>query len=110
MRDDYTSARVCKTAVDSPYGPLWRYRFEMYKRDPHQRAAMHGQVLRDSQTWLNRETNTQWWYGVGGSLYVYGSRLHDDQVQFTASDEGILTNFNIVGARAVYRPAQIATC
>lgn len=110
LRSDYSSARVCKTAVNSPYGPLWRYRFEMYKKDPHQRAAMHAQVLRDNRFWLDRVTNTQWWYGVGGSLYVYGSRLHDDQVQFTASNDGILSNHNRIGARSVYSPSQIATC
>ena len=66
----------------------------------------------DENRWLDpypAVVQSNFLYGVIGGLDVYGSRLHDDQIQFLASSPGngpVL----LVGARGTYRPSQIANC
>lgn len=107
----YSSARVCKTYEVGGYGPVWKYRFEMYRINPYQpQSRMTARILRDNSYWLYPGvTNNQWWYGVGGSLYIYGSALHNDQVQFAASDDYYYNSFT-VGAAGIYHSYDIADC
>jgi len=112
VRDHWEWGRACKTAQSGGYGPVWAYTFQMRKRDPYYPGSMAAAVLRDNAYWLQpypSVVQSEFFYGVIGGLTVYGSRLFDDQVQFLASSPGngpVL----IVGARAVYRPNQIANC
>ena len=113
VRDHWEWGRACKTPESGGYGPVWRYTFQMRKRDPWYPGSMAAGVLRaDENRWLDpypAVVQTNFLYGVIGGLDVYGSRLHDDQIQFLASSPGngpVL----LVGARSVYRPSQIANC
>ena len=89
LQPHYEWARVCKTAQTGGFGPVWRYTFQMQKRNPYQPASIAADVLRDNSYWLQPRPaayNDQWIYGVVSGFDVYGSRLFDDQVQFRASD------------------------
>ena len=53
---------------------------------------------------------TNFIYGVIGGLDVYGSRLHDDRIQFLASSPGNGPVPARGSAVELYRPTQIANC
>lgn len=112
-----SSARVCKTMVNSPYGPLWRVNFQVFRISDRVKSISAYTIRHPAQTLVNIQSNDQWLYGVvaGTGNNVYASIYFDDRFQFDVSytrpiwstQFGTLINGSTV---ASLKPAEIANC
>lgn len=100
------TARVCKTAVNSAYGLLWRANFQVFRKSTRASSIWVSVVRQSNGTLMHQQRNDQWLYGVvaGTGGQVYASPFQPDQFQFGVSVDG---NAHFLGS--AYPPA-VATC
>lgn len=111
------SARVCKTAINSIYGTLWRANFQVFRSDARASRITIWTTRGGTET-INRQFQDQWLYGVvaGTGNLAYASPFHEDtwnfQVNFSQPVWDRHHLMSIVGATFDLRPrvATVAYC
>lgn len=112
-----SSARVCKTSINSIYGTLWRANFQVFRSDARLSFITIWTTRGGTQS-LNRQAQDQWLYGVvaGTGSQAYASPFHDDtwnfQVNFSQPVWSSHHQTSIVAAAFDFRPrvSTVAYC
>ena len=82
VRSDAFSHYACKTAVSSPYGPLWKIKtlsIDYNNSGSQQGIGVYANVNRNGQI-VNSATSSSWWNGMVVTDSMYASQLFDDRV------------------------------
>lgn len=112
LQQNVSSARACKTRVDSIYGPLWRINFQVFRKNGNAHSITAMSIRSGVGTVNNQQTNDKWLHGVvaGTGNNVYASLLHDDVFWFAVNWSQPINGFQTVFFTRGSRPGAIATC
>ncbi len=110
LASEYYWARTCKIAQTGGFGPVWKIKFQVYRKylRPSQSIGMN--LYRQNNAGVLVAWNNQWLYGYYGGFETYASRLPElnDRVQFFGSDQ--FPNNSLVIGNGLYSPANFQTC
>jgi hypothetical protein len=117
LKQTVSSARVCKTMVNSPYGALWRVNYQVFRIEDRVKRITTYAIRYPAKTFLNIESNEQWLYGVvsGTGGNVYASVFFDDRFDFQVDYTRPIWDSQFgswIGGSGIasLKPSEIANC
>jgi hypothetical protein len=108
LQESVSSARACKTYVDSPlYGGLWKLNYQVFRKNTNAEYISVRVYRNEGQTLVASSTNDNWLYGVVSRIdSVYASVYWNDRVKLGV---GYFANGDY-GEGYVERDGPLASC